>query len=285
MNKLAIVIVNYNDYETTKILLDNIKDYQCLTKIVVVDNHSTDHSYKHLKKLANKKIVILENKKSKSYASGLNLGAKYLIKELGKCNIIFSNSDIIIKKETDLVKLSKDTKKFNIGVVGPIINEHGKLNRGWPLPNPKKEILYNLPLINRYFKKKYSSYQESHYKEELAIVGAVSGCFFLVNSELLQEINFFDEATHLYYEENILAKKTEKTNYQIAVDTKVEVIHNHSVTIDKIESKISKYKILKASQRYFVKEYLKSNWIEMFFLWTTNKLSLIILYIRCFIKK
>lgn len=284
MNKIAMVIVNYNDYETTKTLLDNVKDYQCLTKIVVVDNHSTDHSYQNLKKLEDKKIVILENKKSKSYASGLNLGAKYLIKELGKCNIIFSNSDIIIKKEADLIKLSKDTEKFNIGVVGPIINEHKKLNRGWPLPTIKQEIIYNLPLISRYFKKKYS-YKEEHYNEELVIVGAVSGCLFLVNSELLKKINYFDETTHLYYEENILAKKTEKTNYQIAVDTKVEVIHNHSVTIDKIESKISKYKILKTSQRYFVKEYLKANWLEMFFLWTTNKLSLIILYIRCFVKK
>lgn len=284
MKKLAIVIVNYNDYQTTKTLIDNIKEYNCLTRIIIVDNNSTDNSYKNLKKLENKKIIILKNNKSKSYAAGLNLGAKYLIEKLGKCNIIFSNSDIIIKKEEDIVRLSKDTEKYNIGVVGPVINEHGKLNRGWLLPTPTKEILYNLPLINRYFKKKYSFYKESHYKEKLAIVGAVSGCFFLVTSDLLREIDYFDENTHLYYEENILAKKTEKTNYQIAIDTTIEVIHNHSVTIDKAESKISKYKILKTSQRYFVKEYLKGNLLEMFFLWTTNKLSLIILYIRCLIK-
>ena len=165
MKKLTIVIVNYNDYSTTKTLIDNIKDYECLTQILIVDNHSTDNSYKQLKKIENKKITVIRNNKSKSYAAGLNLGAKYLIKKYGKCNIIFSNSDIIIKEETDLVKLSKDTDKYNIGVVGPVINEHGTLNRGWPLPTTKKEILYNLPFISRYFKKKYSSYKENHYAE------------------------------------------------------------------------------------------------------------------------
>lgn len=285
MKKLTIVIVNYNDYPTTKTLIDNIKDYKCLTQILIVDNHSTDNSYKRLKKIENKKITVIRNNKSKSYASGLNLGAKYLIEKYGKCNIIFSNSDIIIKEETDLVKLSKDTDKFNIGVVGPVINEHGALNRGWPLPTPKREILYNLPFVSRYFKKKYSAYKENHYAEELAIVGAVSGCFFLVSSDLLTEINYFDEATHLYYEENILAKKIENTKYQIAIDTTIEVIHNHSVTIDKAESRINKYKILKTSQKYFVEKYLKASKIELFLLWMTNKLSLIILYIRCFIKK
>lgn len=285
MEKLAIVIVNYNDYETTKKLLDNIKGYKCLSKIVIVDNNSTDNSYELLKKVATNKITILKNNQSKSYAAGLNIGAKYLIKELGKCNIIFSNSDIIIKEENTLIELSNATKKHHIGVIGPIINEHNSLNRGWPIPTPFHEILYNLPLISRYFKKKYSTYNESHYQEELAIVGAVSGCFFLVNSNLLKEIDFFDEQTHLYYEENILAKKVEQTNYQIAIATNLEVIHNHSVTIDKAETKISKYKILKTSQKYFVKKYLKANFIELFLLLITNKLSLIILYIRCLIKK
>ena len=53
MTKLGMVIINYNDYKTTKILLNNVKDYDSLDSIVVVDNHSTDNSYKILKKLEN----------------------------------------------------------------------------------------------------------------------------------------------------------------------------------------------------------------------------------------
>ena len=49
MKKLGMVIINYNDYETTEILLNNIKEYDSLDSIVIVDNHSTDDSYKLLK--------------------------------------------------------------------------------------------------------------------------------------------------------------------------------------------------------------------------------------------
>ena len=51
-NKLqcGIVILNYNDYETTSYLLEMIQNYHCLKHIAVVDNHSTDGSYEKLQK-------------------------------------------------------------------------------------------------------------------------------------------------------------------------------------------------------------------------------------------
>ena len=64
---LGIVIVNYNDAKTTKRLLDNVKDYQILDKIVVVDNNSTDNSLKELKKYNKKKIEIIENKRNTTF--------------------------------------------------------------------------------------------------------------------------------------------------------------------------------------------------------------------------
>ena len=38
--KLGMVIVNYNDFEMTSRLLNNVKDYKCLNQIVVVDNNT-----------------------------------------------------------------------------------------------------------------------------------------------------------------------------------------------------------------------------------------------------
>ena len=46
--KNVMIIVNYNDFDTTKRLLDNVKDYKCLDKIIVVDNHSSDKSLSKL---------------------------------------------------------------------------------------------------------------------------------------------------------------------------------------------------------------------------------------------
>lgn len=278
---LSFVIINYNDYENTSKLLENVKSYKCLDNIVIVDNNSTDDSMSRLKKLESKKVIVLENS-SNHLSSGWNLAAKYLVEKKGHGNIIFSNADIEIEKEEDLIKLSNDTKKHNIGVVAPTINEHGIIKKAWPVPNTKEEILFNIPLISRYFKNKYLKYDDSHYEEDLSIVGAVSGCFFLVNSKLLEEIDYFDTNTRIYYEENILSKKVEKTNFQIAIDNNVYIKHNHSVTIDKSLNRVKKYKLLKQSQHYYVKNYLKANSIELALLFITNKLSLFILYIRSF---
>ena len=283
MTKLGMVIINYNDYKTTSFLLDSIKDYKCLDLIIVVDNKSTDDSLKHLKKYENNKIKIIEAEENKGYAAGLNAGAKEVIKKLKNCNIIFSNSDVIINKEEDLEKLSKDIGKHSIAVVGPTIVENRSLNRGWMLPTIKDEIKFNLPLVSRKYRKEIL-YDDEHYNEDLSIVGVVSGCFFCVNGKVLKEVDYFDEATFLYYEEQILSKKLEEKDYQVAVDNNVVIIHNHSVTIDKNINKVNKYKELMKSQRYFVKEYLQATEKELKWLDFTNKLSLVILYIRCFFK-
>lgn len=283
MTKLGMVIINYNDYKTTSFLLDSIKDYKCLDLIIVVDNKSTDDSLKHLKKYENNKIKIIEAEENKGYAAGLNIGAKEVIKKLKNCNIIFSNSDVIINKEEDLEKLSKDIGKHSIAAVGPTIVENRSLNRGWMLPTIKDEIKFNLPLVSRKYRKEIL-YDDEHYNEDLSIVGVVSGCFFCVSGKVLEEVDYFDEATFLYYEEQILSKKLEEKDYQVAVDNNVVIIHNHSVTIDKNINKVNKYKELKKSQRYFVKEYLQATEKELKWLDFTNKLSLVILYIRCFFK-
>ena len=62
--KNGIVIVNYNDYKTTKRLIDNIRDYKVFDKIVIVDNKSSDNSLKELKKLENKMHNVRHNNKN-----------------------------------------------------------------------------------------------------------------------------------------------------------------------------------------------------------------------------
>jgi len=281
--KLGMVIVNYNDFDLTKRLLNNIKDYKCLNHIVVVDNNSPDDSFEKLKEFESNRITIIKNR-FRQYSSGLNVGAKYLIKKVGDCNIIFSNSDIIIKGEEDLKKLSSDINK-DIVVVGPTIEEKGVLNRGWHLPSVNKEILFNIPLLSRYFKKKYLPYKEDEYKDDITYVDVVSGCFFVVDSKFLVDNDYFDETTFLYYEEQIFAKKVKKAKKKELVDNRVVIIHDHSVTIDKALNRLKKQKTLKQSQRYFCKEYLKANCIQMALLYITDYFYRGVLYIEHLIRR
>ena len=283
MRKLVFIIINYNDYKTTKRLLYNIKDYKIIDKIYVVDNHSTDDSYENLKKLKIKRYQVIETPSNRGFAYALNIGAKKAIDDLGNVDIIFSNSDIIINSNEDLEDLKKTLDKRIVGLVGPVVVQNGKLNRGWHLPSPKNEILSNLPGIGKRFNKKIY-YDDSYYKGDSSEVEVISFCFFLIKSEVLKEINYFDDNTFLYYEENITASKLKRTQYKTLINNNVTIIHDHSVSVDKNISYINKYKILKQSQMYFETNYNNANSIEKILLKVTIRLTLLTLYVRIFLR-
>ena len=119
---------------------------------------------------------------------------------------------------------------------------------------------------------KYLLYKDSDYKKETTLVDVVSGCFFVVDSDFLKKVDYFDEATLLYYEEQILAEKVKQSNKKECINNKVIIYHDHSVTIDKSIKRIEKQRILKESQRYYIKKYKNANIIQMLILYITDYL-------------
>ena len=279
--KTVFLIINYNDAKTTLTLLNNIKNYKIIDRILIVDNNSTDNSFKLLKEEENDKIEIVKSNVNKGYGAGINFGVKHLVNELGRCYIIVSNSDIIIEEENDIKELI-NTFNQDTAIVAPIIKEQDNLNRGWKIPTPLKDTLLNLPLIHRWLRPKLLGYKNY---QDITEVEVVSGCFFIIDSDSLEKANFYDEDVFLYYEENIMAKKLKKLNKKTLLNTNVSVIHNHSVTIDKNINRIKKYKTLKKSQMYFQKNYNEANILERFLLLLTNKLTLLLIYISSIFRK
>lgn len=282
--KTGLIIIHYNDPESVINLVNNVKDYKVLDKIIIVDNNSNNHAKNKIKKLSSNKIEIIENKENMGFASAINIGSKELINQLGSCNIIISNADIIINTEEDIQGLLKVLNKKNVGLVAPTVIENNILNRGWKNPSPVMDSLLNIIYIHRFFRKKYIFYKEKHYENKTSVVDVVSGCFFLIKSKTLEKINFLDENTFLYYEENILSKKIQDEKLDVIVCNDILIIHNHSVSIDKNLKKIKKLKIQKQSQYYFQTKYNHANWIEKILLKTTAFTSRIILTVVYFLK-
>ena len=282
--KTGLIIVHYNDYDSINSLINNIKDYGILDKIVIVDNDSNSDIKEKLRYLTNDKIELLENSENKGFSYAINKGSMYLIEKLGKCNLIISNSDVLIDKEEDIRVLINYLNNDDIGVVAPTIREKDSLNRGWKNPSPVIDALMNIVYIHRKIRKKHVFYNDSYYNNDYSYVDVVSGCFFLMRSDVLESINFLDENVFLYYEENILAKKIKNINKKIIVCNNIKITHNHSVSIDKNIKKIKKLKIQKKSQRYFQKNYNNANIFEMFLLGFTAFLSRCVLGIVYFFK-
>lgn len=264
--KNAIVILNYNDFDTTKDYLKLISNYETLDLIIVVDNNSTDGSYEKLLKYDGKKIKVLKSCKNGGYGYGNNVGVKYAIKKFKECNIIISNPDIIV--EENVIKRLSGVISSNdkIAIVSPVVNENRKINRGWKLSNGSKELLLSIPKIGMKYRNKIIGYNNRHYNKSTSKVDVVSGCFFMIKSKAFKEINFFDENLFLYYEENVIAKKLKDKNYVSLIVNDVSIIHNHSVTINKSHNNLNKYKILKKSQMYYLDNYTNASNTTKYFI-------------------
>ncbi len=255
--KNAIIILNYNDSENTKLLVQDIKKYKVLDYIVIVDNKSTDDSLEKLKVLESDKIRLLEASQNNGYAAGNNVGIKYAIEKLNVDNLIISNPDIIVR-EKDIKILIDDLKDQNISVIAPVIKEPTNISRGWKLPTFISELVSNIPFIRR-FEFLLLSYPTAKYQSDLTDVDIVKGCFFIIKKEAIETIGLFDEHTFLYYEEIIMAKKLKDYGYKTYVDNRVTIIHALDQCISKNVKRIDKFKILKDSQYYYEKYVVKRN--------------------------
>lgn len=285
MRKNCIVILNYNDSNTTIKFLNTIKDYKILDLIVVVDNASTDDSYFKLKNYETRKIKILRNDKNNGYNAGNNIGCKYIIDKYIGANIFISNPDIIVSEETmrEMVNVINDNK--NIAIVSPYVVQDNTVERGWKIPSPLTEALLNLPLTYRISKKRVKDknirfYKEKHYKGKISYVDAVTGCFFLIDSDIIKKVNYFDEGVFLYAEEDILGKQIKNMNKKIAVVNDLVVVHDHGTTINKNFNEIKKIKISNKSKMYFQKKYNNANIIEVVILYLSGVIKLINTYIK-----
>lgn len=281
--KNGMVILNYNDSENTKLILEEIKDFKILDAIIVVDNHSTDNSVEVLKKFENKKIKIVETKENKGYAAGNNVGIKYLINHFEVDNIIISNPDIIVT-EKEITKLVKDLEDKRVSVIAPNVKEPLGKSCGWKLPTFLSELVSNIPFFRR-FEFSLLSYPKEEYKKKLTKVDVVKGCFFIIKKEVFEDIGLFDENTFLYYEEIIMAKKLQEKGYTTYVDNEVTIIHALSQCVDKNVKRIEKFKILKTSQYYYEKYINEMDFFKLMLLRIFYYIYLFGLEIESFIRK
>lgn len=275
--KNIFLIVNYNDFDNTYKLYKNIEKYGCLDEIIIIDNASKKDCQNKIKQIKNKKLAVLFSEKNNGYGSAINIGCKYIKNKYKDANIIISNSDIIIDKEKDIIKLIENINNTeNACAIAPLVKQNNEIVCGWRFPSIKDALILNIPKINRKYERNKLNYNFENFDKGLNEVDVISGCFFIIRLSALEKINYFDENLFLYYEENTIFYRLKKFNYKVYVDRDVTIIHNHSITINKNINSKDKLKILKKSQEYYYSKVLKTNKFMLFLLKLSNKIVLLL---------
>lgn len=256
MEKISVIILNYNDKENTIKLLNNIKEYRSIDSIVVVDNNSPDDSYKVLREYHSGKIHVIKSDKNGGYGYGNNYGMKYAIKNLNPDYIIISNADVEFEEKVIVEMLDTYKVKEDAGIVAPTMLINGKLStcRAWKLPSFKDDFLGASYMLDNRFGGKFK-YNKDYFTGKYSEVEVIPGSLFMIKTSLMKEIDFFDEEFFLYCEECVLSKKILPLGYKNYLINDILFDHQHSGSIGKSANNTKVYEMMNNSKLLYQKKY------------------------------
>lgn len=267
--KVALIILNYNDFENTKNYIEIMKTYNIINKIIVVDNKSTnDGELENLKSLKNAKVDVIQTSKNAGYASGNNFGLRY-IDNIYKNKfeyVIISNPDVSVDEEAIQKTINFMEENKNVAIASPRMNfVNGPARRSaWK----KRTFLIDVAcctrltefLLNPILKK--GEYNSDLNKEYLKVF-AIAGSFFIARHDKFKEVEYFDENTFLFFEEDILGSKFQQKGYEIYSLNNINFLHYDSQCIGKLMNMFKKQDFLFDSRIYYHKKYNKINKLQV----------------------
>lgn len=261
--KVGIVILNYNSYDLTTKLADNCLKMKCVDKVVIIDNNSNDNFDNYIKNKKSNKLHFIKNNDNLGYAVGNNIGLKYLYDNKFKVGFI-ANPDVWFEENAvkSIAEFLINNKEYAVCSCRRSGYNNSKTRQFWWIPTRCQAIFESLHFMRSIITKKHEkkSYLicEDNKDKEYLDVEVVGGAFFASNLEKINQIDYLDENTFLWYEENILAYKIMQRGFKEAVMMDCSYQHNH-IHVGHGNRKI---KIYLNSKRYFCYNYLKFNILE-----------------------
>ncbi|MBQ7795275.1 MAG: glycosyltransferase family 2 protein [Lachnospiraceae bacterium] len=257
--KINCVILNYNDADTVLGLVGEIRGYQAIDRIVIVDNASTDDSWEKLQALAAEKVDVLRSEKNGGYGSGNNLGIRHAVNVNEADHVLIANPDV--KFSEDCVKALSGVLKRHpeLAVAAALMEDEtfGDAKNGWKLHGFWGELFAMGPISRRVFKK-WLNYPASHFEgKKAAYVDAVHGSMLMVDGRKFLEAGGYDEGIFLYQEETVLASRFKKLGFKTVLLLNQKYRHEHSVSISKsFQGQIDRQKLRNTSVLYYLENYL-----------------------------
>lgn len=282
MEKIAIIVLNYNNFNETIKCVDNLLKLKLKHYILIVDNMSTNESYQILmERYRNEnEIEVIKSDKNGGYSYGNNYGIKYMIKKYPQIHFFcIMNPDVIITYCSIIDNIVKKLKENNdIAAMSAVMILNGYANYDkmcWDLPDNKS--IYKDHRI--YCKRKAKAKKILVENDLISKVPVIPGSFFIIKREELEKIGFLDENVFLYNEENILSWKLLKINKKVALSLNDYYEHNHIQTKKDytLKDRLKLNQIGFESRVYLCENFYPKSCLKK--LKIVNKLNIIYIYI------
>lgn len=253
MNRIAIVILNYEAYrETEKCVESILKKKLEIAGIVIVDNASRNDSFLYLtrKFQDNNKIRLVKSDENLGFARGNNLGIKMAREEWKADFILLLNSDTVILEEDYLTKMLEEYES-GIGVMQTsALRLNGRYTQ-------KNHGTYDFMGLFLEVMQGFCTYYNIYFPHGISrsdknkLDPWVSGCDILLTPDYFKIFERLYPLTFLYGEEYILAMMLKKAGLRWKVVEDAHVLHAESKSTppDFKEGTIKKKKMMLTADR------------------------------------
>jgi GT2 family glycosyltransferase len=263
--------------------------------ISIIDNASAEPDRALLRKISHSKIRITELGHNGGFAVGYNAAARLAQDTFKPEFLVVMNPDVEIVEKGSIETLIRLIREEGNHVVGaqPLIhnyrlpgsaNEQSVIRRipdVWDLVI-SESIVLRYVFRNRF--KRFLMQDAKPYGRETRFF-VPSGAFFVIRAHEFFEIGGFDERTFLYAEELILGKKLERRNSQFSFDNTVTVRHFQGAAtgFERWRPNRRMYNYRRASQMFYVREYLGGNWLQQYSLYAAMEFGYLFRIVAWFI--
>ena len=219
MEKVYVVIPNWNGADRIRACLDSLKNQTHDHVVIVVDNGSVDNSVEIIEK-SYPESVLIRHSKNKGFAGGVNAGIKYAIEKDAKY-VALLNNDAVAEKNwlKYLVDFLEDNPKAGIAAAKicdsdkTYLDSTGELYTIWGLPYPRGR----------------GEAYSSKYDSDTWVFGA-SGGASLYRIKMLRQIGLFDEDFFAYYEDGDISFRAQLAGWKAGYVPRAEVYHEINAT-------------------------------------------------------
>jgi len=211
---IDIVIVNWNSGDQLRSCLASIDSESYCSRVIVVDNGSTDNSLDLAQRTQLETTVLCEGK-NHGFAKACNIGARHGDSEY----LLFLNPDARLAPETLALCAAflESDSGADVGVLGPkLIDDHGKVQKGCArFPSWWTYVSKGLGL-GRVAPKWFPPVQLEEFDHlKTRDVDHVIGAAYLIRRHLFDELGGFDERFFVYLEDLDLSLRVRQAGWRV----------------------------------------------------------------------
>lgn len=249
MERIGVLLLVYNSFEDTAKLVRQLAEErfrQIALSFIIVDNASPNQQGKDaLLAELSQSDVLLTQSANLGYAQGNNVGLRWA-KEQGLHWVFLLNPDIRIQEPELLEQVFVAAQQLGqplmsaplVSGVAPYILRPQL--RHWLLP-----FLYKMDNMRRL--------REAAPHQPIRVY-RLYGCFLLIDVEQFAALGWFDPATFLFSEEDIVGEKARLAGKPIWLLPHLQVGHEGSASIN-AALRLRKYRIMAQSHYYYLHQY------------------------------